>query len=361
MAYVAFNRSFGNDTSSHMWVKNGFRMSPFIKSQKTDQNYVMSDYLFLEGNLPPSPSTPRAGGSLWGEYILPQSTLNSNAYARAYDKFKSKAYTQAASLTAIVERAKTFEMVSLRLKHLYDGAVLLKKGMFLSFLDHFGLTVKPKHRKVKWNRPRQFGSLWLEYWMGWAPTVGDVYSALEFLGKPIPDSPIRAGSSVPVSARKVNTLSLSRAITEIDGRESVWLKAKVVITNQTLYDLQGLGLANPLKTVWETTPFSWFVDWFTNVGQVLGQLTDWVGLQLKDLVVSGKSQITSRWSCTNWHHLVGGSLEHAYRRRVLTEFSRKCGGVLPTVRPIVRVPSGLSLSRGATLASLLVTMFSPKK
>jgi len=42
-------------------------------------------------------------------------------------------------------------------------------------------------------------------------------------------------------------------------------------------------------------------------------------------------------------------------------FARKTGGVLPMVKPIARLPDGLSITRGATLASLLVTIFAPNK
>lgn len=368
MPYVYYQKTVGAETGPLFVQQLGYKMTPFVKTQIKDQPYQRVEYRFLDGN-----TELRSGGGYAGEtsYLLEQSVKGSvlynnftiplgpcsTAYARAYEKFKSKVYTQATNLTALRERAKTIEMVQHRLLQVWKGAVALKKGRFREFLRTFGIKPLPKHVHRRWARPKEFSGLWLEYWMGWAPTIGDVYTSLEFLGGEIPTTKVRAGSAVDLF--KLSSSSSSGSVrTEIaKGKVAVWIQADVELTNPSLYNLNGLGLINPAKTVWETIPFSWLVDWFTNVGQVLGQITDWVGLKLNNLVVSSKTKGTYEFSATNtpWSGQV------RWRNREFTSFARMVGGSLPIVKPILRLPNGLSITRGLTLTSLLIQIFSPSK
>lgn len=373
MPYAYYMKTEGAAFAATFKQQMGHKMSPHVKSLRVDQPYSLTDWRFTDGNT--GVLGIRSSGTLWGEQVPTHQYLGSvqsnsfsfgslgnQAYARAYTKFKEKVYTQASNLTALRERGKTIDMMVNRLKQLHKGASALKRGRFREFLGTFGLKPKPKHVHKHWARPKDFGALWLEYWMGWAPTVGDVYTTLEFLGKPVPTEPVRAGSTVPYVGNFVQTSGSSRATSTWEGKVTVWLKAQVEVTNPSLFDLNGLGLINPLKTLWETVAFSWFVDWFTNVGQILGQLTDWVGLKLKGLVVSCKTKTTCSYKCTGARSIFGSSVpDTMYRNREFAAFSRKTGGTLPIVRPVAKLPNGLSLTRGATLVSLLVTIFAPNK
>lgn len=368
MPYAYYTKTVGTAYDPISFQQLGWKNTPFVKAEIRNKAYYRKQSLFEGGN-----TDMRSDGAYAGEqnYLAANcvngSVLNntitiplgpcSTAYARAYEKFKSKVYTQATNLTALKERGKTFTMVLNRLNQLWKGAQALKKGRFREFLRIFGIKPLPKHANVKWARPKEFSGLWLEYWMGWAPTVGDVYSSLEFLGGVIPTTTVRAGSRVALSSQSSST-SYGRVRTNIaNGSVAVWIQADVELTNPTLYNLNGLGLLNPAKTVWETIPFSWFADWFTNVGQVLGQLTDWVGLKLKDLVVSSRTKGVLEFRATN----TPSSGQLLWRKREFVSFFRKVDGSLPVVKPILRLPNGLSITRGLTLTSLLIQIFSPSK
>lgn len=368
MPYAYYMKTTGTAYSPLFVQQLGHKMTPFVKTEIRDKPYYRVEYRFVGGNSDMLSSGTYAGeqnylGSNCVNGSVADNTITipigpcSTAYARAYEKFKSKVYTQATNLTALKERGKTIEMVTNRLMQLWKGAVALKKGRFREFLRIFGIKPLPKHVHRQWARPKEFSGLWLEYWMGWAPTVGDVYSTLEFLGGEIPTTKVRAGSAVALSQRSSST-SLGRVRTNVAaGRVAVWIQADVELTNPSLYNLNGLGLLNPAKTVWETIPFSWLVDWFTNVGQVLGQITDWVGLKLNNLVVSSKTKGTLEFRATN----TPSSGKMLWRNREFTSFYRKVGGALPIVKPILRLPNGLSITRGLTLTSLLIQIFSPSK
>ena len=369
MPYIQQSKTYGSTMDFVYGTSLGYKLTPFVAKDIRDTNFDKSLSFYNGGNTHTLLRyAQRAGGAMAGEYY-PASACGSDtpedrmAYARAYAKFTGKLYQQAALLTAIAERQSTIDMVAVRLKQIHKGLKHLRKGQFRLFLMTFGLKPKEKHVHKRWARPREVSSLWLEYWMGWAPTVGDVYNAIEFLGSEIPSTTVRAGSRVPWDHDKTETAwGVTKTVSSKRGFHSVWVKAKVVITNPTLFTMQGLGLANPLKTVWETISFSWLADWFTNIGQVLGQLTDFLGLQVKDLVVSRKSEATITWVCEDARPIFGyDNPRKIWRSRDFIGFKRVCGGTIPPVRPYIRLPNGLSITRGATLASLIVQLFAPKR
>lgn len=373
MANTAYTTTSGSLTLPHYTQKQGYRQVPFNPEFKPPLSYLLHELILDRSNT--GGYSGKCGAVLWGE-IYPQhgvlnglgatslsfSTHGNIAYARAYTKFKDSVYAQASNLTAIQERSKTIDMVAKRLSQLHKGAKALKAGRFREFLRIFGIRPLKKHENTRWTRPKEFGGMWLEYWMGWAPTIGDVYLSLEALSRPIPNDTIRTGSKTPFSRDYRQSSGSAKATSSYKGECTVWVQGIVSITNPSLHAVQKLGLINPAKTMWETTPFSWFVDWFTNVGQVLGQVTDWVGLQLKNLIVSCKTRATSSWLCEKAKTIFGPAYpDTMFHNKSWLWFSRHMPSSMPTVAPKLQLPNGLSLTRGATLASLLATMFAPSR
>ena len=361
-------------------LKEGFKTVPFRKDDAVrpipPRIYSVMSQTWIGGNthLYKSTNGLMSGGVLSTESIPSHATtgnIDSDTvpcptnesklcYNRAYDKFKSKVYTEAALGSALVERQSTVTMLINRLGQLAKGARALRKGRFREFLRAFNIRPLNKHRHTRWVRPQQFSGLWLEYWMGWAPTVGDVYNALAFLGSPVPDVPVRAGSRRNFSGVKVSSNYGATGVTEWQGYMRFGIRGDVKITNPTLFNLEGLGLANPFQTLWEVTPFSWFVDWFANVGQILGSLTDFLGLQLKNLQVTAKTAFVSSWKCSKAYRLFSDAPDVLWREVRHESFCRYLPKSLPSPFLTMQLPYGLSLTRGATLISLLVTMFTPK-
>lgn len=382
MALTSYIQRTGSQFRIYSEVKEGWKSVPFDPKNLVNTAYLVTRWSWLGStNLADKTCGYNVGAPFPGEILPSHATRTSiytpgvsieshgmQAYVRAYEKFRSKVYLRADSLTAIVERGKTFEMVANRLKQLARGALALRKGRFREFCRTFNITPKAKHLRNKWTRPKDFSALWLEYWMGWAPTVGDVYNSLGSLGQILPPDTIRAGSSTPYTGgalkKDVNGYAGYTISTSFDGQVRVTIQADVAVTNPFLFTCEGLGIMNPATTLWNVTGFSWFVDWFTNIGQCLSQLTDFVGLQLKNLQVSIKT--TALCSCEIWganHPFVyGGTLPYYVQRdQEFTAFSRHQmpAGNLPLIKPFFRIPNGLSLSRGATAVSLLIALFTP--
>lgn len=378
MASLTFySKNSGGANGPFMRSQSGYKWVPFNRTRGlAPTNYRVSEWVWIDGNTNINSIPLMSGGTYYMESIpehgvnaTPQSgsfrftnSLAQGTYNRAYEKFKGKVYTAAAVLTALGERQSTFDMLADRLGQLVNGSRRLRNGDFRGFLKAFKITPKPVHKTKRWSKPSEFSSLWLEYWMGWAPAIGDVYNALDFLGKPLPKSTVRAGSRSPYNGLQILRSGLATAKSQWEGSYKVWIQGQISVSNPTLYTLNGLGLLNPAQTVWELTPFSWFVDWFTNVGAVLGQLTDWVGLRLENTFVSVKTEATASWVCAGARSVFGPSvLPTLHRERYLNVFTRNTVQTLPFVKPVFRLPNGLSLTRGMTAVSLLISMFSPNQ
>jgi len=271
------------------------------------------------------------------------------AYARAYAKWLGEIYTKAEMLTNYAERAESVAMLSNRLTQIYRGATQLKRGDFRGFVKTFGIKPKSKHKDLAWTRPRQFSGLWLEYWFGWAPVINDIYTATKNYGTPPKMKLVKQGSAQSFeqigfgASGQVHAIQTGKVIVRICGR--------VEVTSESLFEQNRLGLLNPAKTALDIIPFSWLAGWFMNLSQVLGQYTDFAGLRLLDATVSTRTKWEHTWTCSG-----RGTWTQEFN-----QYTRFRANALPRVKLGFSLPNGLSITRGATLASLITQLFAPHK
>lgn len=365
MADVAY--SGPNYSLPTVWQdRSGVRQKPFVSPKElpyTVWRFDASERIAWGGATEPLAGALIRGSRVgeimnatrleWGSSSIPN--WANVMYSRLYNKLLSKAGERASLLTALAEYQSTSAMVGNRLLQLVRGAKALRKGRFREFLKLFGVSAKPKHKNTRWTRPRDFSSLWLEYWFGWAPTIGDIGNAIDVLQGEIPDSKVRVAAG-----NRSFDLSSSGSDAwgggynhSVAGSFVMQLRASVKVTNHNLWLANSLGFLNPVRTAWELVPFSWFADWFTNLGQVLGSFTDTVGIKISDVWMTRFA--TGRSDERYWDSPGRGF----GLKRTFFGMNRARLGVLPRPELILRVPN-LSWTRGATLSSLLVQLFSPK-
>lgn len=347
----------------------GYTMSLWKETGYTSSNFG--------ANWPPKGAGMSWSGDNASNYFASQisgsmGTAGASAYNKAYDDFKTSAYEQASTLTAFRERQKTYDMITSRLLKIGKGAAHLLNRDFRKFLAEFGLQPKKKDRNVRFingssyrktavrrgNKTgnqyvhgKKLSEYWLEYWMGWAPTAGDIYTLLEFLEKPYPDCEIRAGGSAPASEGLKTSSSTLRTNYWADCKVSVHIRGKIRVTNAGLFTMEGSGLLNPAVTAWELVPMSFVVDWFVNVKQLLAQVSNFAGLEIYDLWLSTilKGNTKVEWEAVQH----AGRASHV-RHCVLMRRTQKSS--LPLITPEVRSMKHTA-ERAATVASLAVMVF----
>lgn len=286
------------------------------------------------------------------------------ALSMAYAKFRSSVGEQAQLGVAVAEIKQAHNMIASRVSQVLKFAKHLRAFEIPAALSTLGISIRKTRKTKYWTRTKvltsngekeltfktgaqNFGNNFLEVHFGWEPLLGDIGDAMKVLSRRI-----RQEDHGTCSARASSTFNqdinwppgyLSRGSRYV-FTSRVQLKAEVFVTNPNLYLANRAGFINPLSVAWELVPFSFVVDWFSNVGQVLGAWTDWVGLDLKN-----PAQTHFVTSVENDYTEDAGLRWHGQWRRVAV--SRTLGIQTPNL--VLTAPKWPSATRGLTAVALL--------
>jgi hypothetical protein len=200
-------------------------------------------------------------------------------------------------------------MILKRISGLFGAVRSLKKGDLTGFAKFLGISVKPAHKRYKFDkRTRRYifltpkkrpsrkkrlnervvpwSNLWLEYNFGWVPLYQDIYNSCQVLGQNPPDQTLKGVGYVPLSNISPFLADSARQKVTYSGRIVCKMQAKCRISSPNLLLLNHLGLINPAYVLWDAIPLSFVIDWFLPVGKFLQSWTDFVGLELYDAFTS---------------------------------------------------------------------------
>lgn len=141
---------------------------------------------------------------------------------------------------------------------------------------------------------KQLANHWLEFQFGWRPMVSDCVSAMSVLSDAYNDGKAehilfwRYGYAKKEWSRSIRNVdsqswSVPGAYTTcwLDRYDQYTATANTgycfSVTSPAVTELQKLGISNAATIAWEATPFTFVVDWFVNVGDVIGQMDVWYG------------------------------------------------------------------------------------
>lgn len=261
--------------------------------------------------------------------------------SRCYDKLKSNLGDSAQLGASIAEWRSTANSITSNCLQLLELARAVKSG------NVRGIKKALRGRRKAKSRGRgasgEIANRWLEYSFGWKPLIEDIYNGISVLQNPAPKGQIK-GSATTVRQER---FSVGRERYVVSRRVSVRQKATVVVSNPNLYIANQMGLVDPIKIAWELVPWSFVVDWFTNLGQVLGTMSDFAGVTLTNAFTT-----TFATTVTNYSYVSGsGVLQDSYTGECVN-VERVLGITGPSL--IVRPFNGFSVTRGANAIALLV-------
>lgn len=220
--------------------------------------------------------------------------LKTVALTRLYDKVKAE---HAGLGETIVQGRQATNMIAEAAVRIAKAARHVKKFEFKDAALELGISV-PKRVSKRYSFTRN----WLAYRYGWMPLIYDSYGTMvalwehtrlpvvksinakaKFAIAPVNRSRIYSGESYFDSSNTCdNSPSLDWTITR-EGTAEYVVRAGFVIefTNTNIATLTSLGLADPVGIVWELVPFSFLIDWFVNIGDVISSMTAFNGKKMK--------------------------------------------------------------------------------
>lgn len=195
----------------------------------------------------------------------------------------------------------------------------------------------------------------LEYNFGWAPLIGDIFSAFEELSSPLPGGRAYGSAGQGCSWERIQYQSgWSKDYYIYTGSIRYQCYSEVYLSNPNMFLLNQLGLTNPAVVAWELIPFSFLWDWCFDIGNYLESFTDWVGVSVDNPGFSTfcrgtVEHITEDYYSPEWNQL--------YLHNVI-ESSRTPSIPKPVPNLEVQANIGNSLTRAVNAASLLTQFLS---
>lgn len=293
----------------------------------------------------------------WSASSLPgYSTHVSAAYNQAYERLRSECSDSAGWGENIAQAGKARNMFNDRLVQMARAAGALRKGRFG---DVASILKTPVPSGV--SKRKALSQNFLEFEYGWKPLISDVQSSWSILTSDPGVRWIRGRSRFSLRNTVYSHSSYgnggyfwSRNENWIDY--TVTCRTGVRISNPNLFLANQLGFLD-LALPWKLMPFSFVVDWFVNVEQVISSATDWFGVTLIHPHVSyfqkggGLINTSAR---NNYPNGTSSSSTGSTRRNGVL-LRRSLG--IPSPSLVIKPFKGFSLQRGAQAAGLVMAVF----
>lgn len=202
---------------------------------------------------------------------------------------------------AAAEWQKTADMVTDAATSIYNAYRNMRRGNFAQAARDLGVTASKRGRRrftrnYARNQQDAVADGWLELQYGWKPLLSDVYGAAEFAAKQsvptveakvVQKRSIEVNSATPYKVVPYTELETRRA--RLEYKYTVYFRISGRLTSAA----GQTGLLNPLAIAWELVPFSFVVDWFLPIGDVLNSLDATAGLSFVEGCVSSFEKATT--------------------------------------------------------------------
>lgn len=270
------------------------------------------------------------------------------AYSRAYENLKGSIGDRAGWAENLAQIQKTRVTINDRCFQLAKFVKLLKKTDFVGAAKALRTAVPSRVSNRK-----AISQNFLEYEYGVKPLISDLQTSVGILlsdpgwRRVVGRGTSRAFISKVISTSGYNftSISVDSAVATISYR----VGGMVRVTNPNLYLANQLGIID-IALPWKLVPFSFVVDWFINVEQVLSSVTDWYGLALQK---PQRTLFMRGFRSSNLNQYGNNYYYSSVLTRTFAEMERFLDIPSPTL--VLKPFKGFSVRRGAQALALVLS------
>lgn len=287
-----------------------------------------------------------------------------DAINQAYERLRSEVKSQAGWAENFAQINKTRSLITNRSVQLATFIGALRRGQFKKAAR---VLQTPVPSGAKWHK--KLAGNFLEFEYGIKPIIQDIQESTKILLSDPGERRVSSSSSFNLGegtsqtwSQYGGTVNTSEQITRscsYNRKSGCYVR----VTNANVALANQLGLID-LALPWKLVPFSFIVDWFINVEQVISSVTDWYGFSLTKPYsvekISGsykrvyhQTQVLSNDPTIMTYKLDSTETKNSY------EFTR--GTSIPGPTLTVRPFKGFSLSRASQALALVVAVLVPNR
>lgn len=139
---------------------------------------------------------------------------------------------------------------------------------------------------------KDVAKLWLEHRYGWLPLLSDIKDLSGVLSKGLGDKAPILHATRNLQDRYPWSPIGNQGYADLTGVMLVNRRCKLwyVLDDITLFRLSQLEVINPLEVAWELLPYSFVIDWFLPVGNLLAAWTGTWGLTYLDGCITTRAE-----------------------------------------------------------------------
>lgn len=219
----------------------------------------------------------------YGQWVIGRGSF-SHAGNLAYEKIVEQFGAQATWANNLAEASGAIDMVAARAGQLTRFANKLRKGDLVGAAKVLEMPGPPKSLRGKKGRAKSFADQFLEFHFGWEPAIQDMGAAVEVLDQTdfgVLD--LKGRQTEPYNDyHRFNADQWSFTKNYEEGTLSVLIGVRARVINPNAFLANRMGFVNPASVAWEAVPYSFVVDWFANVGQVIASYSDFVGVSIEN-------------------------------------------------------------------------------
>lgn len=254
------------------------------------------------------PCNSRGPGQCFAYIYLPAWSEPTDALQSATEEYYSAMGSASEQLVNTLELGQTKDSVVKNAKTILSLLRSLRKLDFRSAADTLGFSKAQRNRYRQqypnaWSKSKAASKTaadrFLEWHFGWSPLIKDIHESMKTLTSDPPHRLKVKGKGFQNINWKYYDNSFNRGYHgDHYGSSRALVQSHVSVSNPNVYLANQLGLSNPATVIWEVIPFSWVVDYFFNVSDVLKQFSSRYGLRIEDEFYTqlNKDMCTGGWS-----------------------------------------------------------------